>query len=178
MTHREPMRTDVADLEDLFQRHGTGLAGAARGVLGSASEVAEVLQEAFLKALRRWRAGPLIEDPVAWLFVIVLNAARDHRRTHDRRHRNLPHQEVDVVTLPSRQAEPVDQAQRRERLGQARAAIHRLGEAEREVFLLRVSGGCTFAVIAATLGIPVATAKSRMRAALRVLQRQLVENES
>ena len=43
----------------------------------------------------------------------------------------------------------------------------------KEVFLLRVSGELTFEAIAEALGIPVGTAKTRMRTALRRLRSHL-----
>lgn len=173
MQKPSPSIATIGELEQVFLEHARGLSGAVRGVLGSRGDVSEVLQDAFLKALRGWRAGAVIHDPVAWVFVITLHAARDHRRGQRRREANLPRKEVDVVHVVSKAADPRALAQRSEALDAARAAIHTLKEKEREVFLLRVSGGCTFAVIAETLGIPVATAKSRMRAALAELQRKL-----
>ena len=61
----------------------------------------------------------------------------------------------------------------REALGAAREAILRLEEDVKQVFLLRVSGELSFEAIAEALGIPVGTAKTRMRTALRRLQKHL-----
>ncbi len=55
----------------------------------------------------------------------------------------------------------------------ARAAIVALDERGKEVFQLRVSGECSFEGVAEALGIPVGTAKTRMREALRKLRRSL-----
>jgi RNA polymerase sigma-70 factor (ECF subfamily) len=69
--------------------------------------------------------------------------------------------------------EPRAQLERREALTAARSAIHALSEPEKEVFLLRTSGGLTFEAAAEALGIPVGTAKTRMRAALGRLRAAL-----
>ncbi len=71
-------------LADLFREHGDGLAGAVRGVLGHA-DTQEILQEAFLKALAALQGGFAPRHPVAWIFVITMNLARDQRRKEQRR---------------------------------------------------------------------------------------------
>ena len=64
----------------------------------------------------------------------------------------------------------------REAIDAARDAIHLLGEKEREVFLMRVSGGLTFDSIADALGIPSGTAKTRMRRAILFLRERLADH--
>ena len=54
-----------------------------------------------------------------------------------------------------------------------RAAVAGLSDPEQQVFLLRVSGELPFEAIAATLAIPVGTAKTRMRSALQKLRQSL-----
>ena len=44
-------------LAELFQAHRQGLAGAVRSVLGPTVDVAEVLQDAFLKCWQGWQRG-------------------------------------------------------------------------------------------------------------------------
>jgi len=61
----EPMTAQDPPLAELFQAHRQGLAGAVRGVLGRDAEVAEVLQDAFLKCWHGLQRGDLPRDPVA-----------------------------------------------------------------------------------------------------------------
>jgi len=169
------------DLEVLYLEHADGLSGAIRGILGREGDVQDVLQQAFLKAWRAWQQGTRAEDPVAWLFVVAMNTARDHLRTRRRRPATVPLEEVTLTEQAPMQRDgtaapavgPERRMEHQEWLEAAKAAIHHLRDPEKEVFLLRVSGGCTFPVIAHNLGIPEGTAKTRMRTALGVLRRRL-----
>lgn len=168
MAHHPPI-----DLALVFREHARGLAGAVRGVLGPGADVSEVLQDAFLKAWRSLDRARPPSDPVAWVFVLTLNLARDagRRRRLRATHRELD--EVDDVRLQSPRSEPLPHLAARETLAAARAAIHALPEAERAVFLLRSSAELPFGAVARELGIPVGTAKTRMRSALRELRERL-----
>jgi len=135
--------------------------------------VQEVLQEAFLRAWRAVAEGASPRDPAAWVFVLTLNLARDLRRDEMRRGKGTKLDEVDGMKLIAREPEPHMQLEGRETLGAARAAILKLEEDVKEVFLLRVSGELSFEAIAEALGIPVGTAKTRMRTALRRLRQHL-----
>ena len=161
------------DLEALFEAHRTGLAGAVRGVLGPRADVEEVLQDAFLAALRAERAGTRTTSPVGWIFVLTMNQARSLRRTVRRRGVPLELDEVDEVNLTSKSARPEAVVAGREAQDAAQAAIHALPRRQKEVFLLRVSGGLAFHEVAAALEIPVGTAKTRMRLALAELRQSL-----
>ncbi|MBM4063360.1 MAG: sigma-70 family RNA polymerase sigma factor, partial [Planctomycetes bacterium] len=142
------------------------------GVLGPSADVNELLQDAFLKCWRHWQQGTRPNDPVAWIFVVVWNTAVDARR---RRQRRPVHESLDeesnvaprVLSSPSRALE------QREDLLRAQAAVAELGEAEQQVFLMRVGGESTFEAIAAALAIPIGTAKTRMRSALQKLRQAL-----
>jgi RNA polymerase sigma-70 factor (ECF subfamily) len=161
------------ELAELFRIHRDGLAGAVRAVLGAPDDGAEVLQDAFLNALRALRRGHRPDDSVAWVFVITINAAKDRRRRIRRRLPVHGLEEVSDMELTAKDRPPGASAEVSEALGAARAAIARLDEPEKEVFLLRVSGGMTFEAAAAALRIPIGTAKTRMRAALARLRRDL-----
>lgn len=161
------------ELARLFREHGEGLAGAVRGVLGAQADVQEILQEAFLKTHRACGNGTTPANPVAWIFVVTLNLSKDLRRKQTRRGSSLPLEETDQMNRMATGAAPSARLENEEAVEAARAAIARLRDAEKEVFLLRVSAGLTFEAIAAALGIPVGTAKTRMRTALDRLRARL-----
>ncbi|MBK8979036.1 MAG: sigma-70 family RNA polymerase sigma factor [Planctomycetes bacterium] len=167
--------TDTA-LAELFQAHRQGLAGAVRGIAGAALDPAELLQEAFLRALAAVRRGAVPDDPVAWAFVLTMNVARDARRRLARQRRVASLDEVADMEDDQGVQNPARQLARDEAVAAARAAIERLGDGEKDVFLMRVSGELTFEAAARELGIPVGTAKTRMRAALARLRRALAEH--
>lgn len=163
----------ISDLETIFRTHADGLAGAVRGVLGPRADAAEVLQEAFLKAWKSWDHKEPPRDPVAWVFVLTLNLARDHRRKALRRGPHLELEEVDDAEMFSTDR-PEAMLARGETLAAARAAILALPEEQKEVFLMRTSGELSFSAVAHALGIPIGTAKSRMRSALASLRGRLM----
>ena len=158
------------DLARLFHDHRGGLAGAVRGVLGGGAEVTEllpeILQDAFLRVWRAKERGTLPADPVGYVFVTTLNLARDHRRRRATSADTKSLEEVPEMELTTHDVAPHERLEREEQVTAARAAIARLKDAEKDVFFLRVSGGLTFDGVAEALGIPVGTAKTRMRAAL------------
>lgn len=160
-------------LAELFQVNREGLAGAVRGVLGRRADIAEVLQDAYLKALRSLKGGTSPRDPLAWVFVVTLNLSKDLRRKQVRRGGSLPLEEVSSMELSATTPAPTRGAESAEAVAAARSAIARLRDPEKEVFLMRVSGGLTFEAIGSALGIPTGTAKTRMRAALVRLRGQL-----
>lgn len=166
------MATPDPPLAELFQCHRHGLAGAVRGVLGPSADVAEVLQDAFLKCWRSWPHGAEPQDPVAWIFVVTWNVAVDARRRGQRRPAPKTLDEDTAMQL-SVDTPPAAALEQQEQLAAAQAAIARLGDDEKQVFLLKVSGGLTFEAVAAALAIPVGTAKTRMRAALQKLRARL-----
>jgi len=159
-------------LDDLFQAHRRGLAGAVRSVLGGSAEVTELLQDAFLKCWRHWQNGERPRDPVAWIFVVVWNVAVDARRARQRRpnHASL---DEDPTLTPTIHPSPARALEQREQLAIAQHAIAGLSDPEQQVFLMRTSGELSFDAIAASLAIPVGTAKTRMRSALQKLRHTL-----
>jgi len=177
---RRPESPHGQHLADLFREHGDGLAGAVRGVLGTA-DVQEILQDAFLKAFRALQDGFTPRHPVAWIFVITMNLAKDQRRKAQRRNSGVGGtgrtvqtlEDVNPMELRSKEPAPSAGLERDEALAAARDAIHELKPKEREVFLLRTSAGLSFQEAAEALRIPIGTAKTRMRAALARLRQSL-----
>ena len=171
------------ELGALVRAGAHGLAGAIQGVLGGGADLQEILQEVFLKAWRALEAGKTPREPRAWLFTICLNEARDRARRAGARpdHRSLEDEPLEATqTLgatrtpdAARRQDPAAQVADRETLDAARAAIERLDDPLKDVFLLRVSGDLAFPQVAEALGIPLATAKGRMRRALTQLRTAL-----
>lgn len=159
-------------LSELFQAHRRGLAGAVRSVLGGSADVTELLQDAFLKCWRHWQNGARPDDPVAWMFVVTWNVAKDARRAELRRPRHETLEE-DSNMAPTVHPSPTRALEQREAVARAQAAVAGLRDPEQQVFLLRVAGDLSFDAIAQSLAIPVGTAKTRMRSALQKLRHEL-----
>ena len=148
------------------------LAGTAFHVLDDRQDAREAVQEGFLHCWRGRSSADGVRDLDAWIFSVVLNAAKDLRRRRTlRRTEPLPAEEAMRPT--SLETGPAALAERSEALDRVRAAIGALPETAREVFLLRENGDLTFEAIASLLRVPVGTAKTRMRAALRRIREAL-----
>lgn len=161
------------ELAALFQAHRAGLCSAARSVLGLAGDPAAAVQDAFVKSASALRRGERPTDPVAFVFVVTIHTARDQRRRDLRRPRPRALDDEDIMAMTASELPPDVVAQHGEAVAAATSAIARLDDLHKEVFLLRVSAGLTFEAAAAALGIPVGTAKTRMRAALQQLRQHL-----
>jgi RNA polymerase sigma-70 factor, ECF subfamily len=152
------------------------LTGTAYFVLGRREDARDAVQEAFVRCWRARDGARDARDLDAWIFAIVLNAAKDLRRRRLVR-AAAPLPPEDAMTATTREPDPAAALERSDSLARVRGAIHALPEPEREVFLLRQNGDLTFEAIAAAVGCPVGTAKTRMRAALRRL-REAVDGAS
>ncbi len=165
------MSADV-QLTELFETYRDRLVGTAYFVLNSHEDARDAVQEGFVKCWRRRERLDAIANLRAWIFTVVLNSAKDlRRRRRIRRTDTLPTE--DVMPAPASTTDPSTGAERREAVARVRDALHLLPETEREVFLLRQNGELPFTGVAEALGIPVGTAKTRMRTALRRLREAL-----
>lgn len=162
-----------AGLERLFATCQGELLGTLYCLLGNAEDARDALQEAFVKCWRHAAELDGVENLRAWVFRVVLNTGRDLRQSAWRRKRRaLPEEEA----MPCNSAsQPGAQIEADERIARLREALAHLRPEEQEVFLLRQNGELTYEEIAAQLGIPVGTAKTRMRCALAHLRSVLRE---
>jgi RNA polymerase sigma-70 factor, ECF subfamily len=168
--------TAADPLTGRFLELSARLTGTAYYVLGHREDAREAVQEAFVRCWRAREGTNGVADLDAWIFSVVLNAAKDLRRRRlVRAAEPLPPE--DAMRATAKEPDPSAAIERRDSLERVRGAIHTLPEPEREVFLLRQNGELTFEAIAAAVGIPVGTAKTRMRTALRRL-REAIDPEA
>ena len=161
-------------LTALFEDRSAGFERVVRSILGPGGDAAAVVQDAFVKALTAVRDGRAPDELEGWAFVLTMNLAKDHRRSERRRPRVASlHELGGEMGITTQGDRPTDRLSRDEAIAAARRAIHELGDAERDVFLLRVTGDLTFEEAARALDIPIGTAKTRMRSALQRLRGQL-----
>jgi len=140
------------------------------GLCGDWDRSADLSQQALLAA---WRKRDSFDGRAAvrtWVFAI----ARNHWLTDLRQQARRPREEAvnESIHLDSA-AGPASSASRGELAEAVARALARLPGDQREALALRDSAGLTFAEAAAVLGVPVATAKSRVRYALAKLALEL-----
>lgn len=153
------------ELERLVTCHGRELLAYARMLTRQAEDAEDALQNALLRVAGSSRLR--VENPRAYLFAAVRNASLNVMRAQKRRRRREDAVSGDGVMVFQ---EPVERSEEVEALN---TALNAIPAPQREVVMLKVWGGLTFAEIAEMLSIPRATAASRYRYALDELRKQL-----
>ena len=145
--------------------------GLALTMLGDREAAREVTQETFVRAWRHADAyDPRRGRVASWLLTIARNVALDSRRLR----RDEPLDPQEITGLPRYGGEdPADRAAAghdRERLLEALAA---LPDEQRRALVLAAFGGRTAREISDIEGIPLGTAKTRIRSAMLRLRAEL-----
>jgi RNA polymerase sigma-70 factor, ECF subfamily len=146
------------ELEGLYRSRFDVFARVATSVTGDSDRAHDAVQEAFVTAVRKRRSfrgdGPL----EAWVWRIVLNAARwDVRRSSPA---------VEYDELAGTNGHP-------ERDAELRVALARLPERQRTAVFLRYYADLDYAAISDALGISTGTVASTLNAAHTVLRTRL-----
>ncbi len=162
---REALNTLVATYESALLRH------AAR-LTGNAAAAEDVVQNAFIKLIRRWR-DPLDPSPqlAAWLYRVVHNEAVDHIRREARRHEMHASHARDCATRMAAAARPPLEPS--ERAKAAAAALARLSERERLLVTLKVYEDKSYREIAVIAGLSVGNVGYILHHAMKKLARIL-----
>ncbi len=152
------------------QRHAAAVTGVAFHIVGDRSLAEDVAQEAFLKA---WRAAATFDprrgSAVAWLLSICRNSAIDLVRVR----RAVPISDEALTSLISGQvisASPDEGLVAQADAGEVRRALGGLPEEQRRAVLLAAVGGRSAAEIGQLEGVPLGTAKTRIRKGLMRLR--------
>ena len=138
---------------------GTRLDRAARLILRDPELARDAVQEALIRA---WRDLRVLRDPErfdAWLHRLTVNVCLDIAR---HRRRRVIEVELDPIDAPI-SGDLVGAVADREIVD---AAMRRLDESSRAIVVLHYFLGMPLTDVAATLGIPLGTVKSRLHRAL------------
>lgn len=153
--------------------------GIALGIVGDARVAEDVAQSAFERAWRHARSfDPRRGSVSGWLAAIVRNLAIDTVRVR-------PPVPVDVTELvgaltaaPSSGSDPERAALDGEAAGALRAALRELPAEQARAVVLAGIGGLSASQVALSEGIPLGTAKTRIRGAMLRLRASLLEGRS
>lgn len=134
------------------------------------SELDDGLQDVFLVVHQKLAEFEHRAALRTWIYAIALRVARRHReRAAKSREREQSYPEA----LPSSQPDPEAQAQQREALARVDAALARLPEEQREVFVLAEIESLRGPEIAAACGVKLNTVYSRLRLARTTFARAI-----
>ncbi len=161
---------DDRALAAIFDQYSPLVHGVARQLVGG-DQAGDICQEVFVTIWQHpERYDPQRGSLRSLLAVMARRRCIDALRSTGRR----AAREQAVVSQPAFPAPNVEEAAvalaAAERV---RAALHTLPESQREAIELAYFNGLTFQAVAATLGIPEGTAKSRLRLGLGRLSREL-----
>jgi RNA polymerase sigma-70 factor (ECF subfamily) len=151
-----------------FQRH---VFGVALAVLGDASLAEDVAQQTFVRA---WRAAPGFDASRGavrtWLTTIAHNLAVDAVR----RRKATPLDPSDLIRLMGPGVdEPEQQSMRMESAAELRDAIKTLPAEQARAVVMAGVYGLTAQQVAEAEGVPLGTAKTRIRTAMLKLRSAL-----
>ena len=169
-------RKEPAAFEVLYDRHGGAAFSLAYRIVGDRNAAEDVAQEAFLSI---WRSNARFDQARgsvrSWVLSVVRNRAIDALRRGGAQAPKLDHD--DETVLEARPAEERTEAEalRRETSREIRGALGRLPSDQSEVIQLAYFGGFSHTEIAEMLGMPLGTAKGRMRLGLEKIRLQLAE---
>lgn len=161
---------DRTAFAELHRRYARAVFGLALRRIRDRGRAEDATQEAFAAL---WRSAakydPARGAGAPWLFVVARNAVTDVLR-------KTPEVAVDlVVEAASDEAGPDQRAEADWEAWQVHRAVEGLPETERPLVELAYWGGLSQSEIAAYLGLPLGTVKTRTRAALARLAHALEE---
>jgi len=162
-------RSDARAFESLYRLHIDKVYGLCLRMTGNVSEAEDCAQEAFIQAwnkLTKFRGDSAF---ATWLHRIAVNTVlgriRKSKREQDR-----------IQTVADTRPEPLETGDTGE-LRDLVAAVDRLPEGARHVFVLHAVYGYTHEEAAGMLGIAAGTSKAQLHRARRLLAQQLEEQE-
>ena len=167
----------TALFEVLMRRHNERLYRAARSILRDDREAENVMQQAYVNAYAHLRQFDARASFATWLTRIAVHEALAHvrRRGRSRRLDIDARDTMEAVMQTCSQADPERQAMTREIALIVEAAVDRLPDGCREVFVLRQVQGLSTAETAESLGVSEDAVKMRLSRARAMLRRDLFE---
>jgi len=177
-------RRDATALDALYLRHASLVFALCLRILRNHAEAEEVLQEVFWEL---WRSSSryAAERGSARVYLVQLARSRSLDRVRLRRRREAlladaggPSVVAAELSSEVRGGSGLSAALSSEERTQVRAALRELSEAERKAVTLSFFDGLSHAEIAARLGEPLGTVKTRIRRALLRMRSALVAPEN
>lgn len=160
--------------EAFVRQYQSRIYGLAYSYARDRDEAADLAQEIFIRLFEtRARWAPAAEF-VPWMFQVARNRAVDFLRRRRVRRPAVSAPATELADLADPGEGPETQALRRSRREELRAGLARLSNLSREVLLLRDVQGLTVQEVAATLGVPTGTVKSRASRARAELAAEMI----
>jgi RNA polymerase sigma-70 factor (ECF subfamily) len=163
-TAARPNSPSWADFRQAYLTEGPYVFRVLRRLGGPTSELEDLVHDVFTAAFRSWATLDTTRPLRPWLYGIAVRIMLDKHRKHS------THSEVSHADVPDRvdhRPDPLRIAEARQGLTAAQQIIDGLEIDRRTVFVLHDLEGLTMPEIAQQVGVPLATAYSRLRLARR-----------
>ena len=158
---------DHTAFAELHRRYARAVLGLALRRLGDRGRAEDATQEAFTSIWRSAGRYDRTRGPgAAWLYTVARNAIVDGLR-------RTPEPAAELPELPSSDPGPAERAEAAWVAWRVHRALETLAQPEREVIELAYWSGLSQSEVAAFLGLPLGTVKTRTRSALAHLADQL-----
>jgi len=162
----QSVQGDAAGFATLVERYQRVLYTVAYRMLGNPDDARDAVQASFLKAFERLATFNPEHRFFSWMYRIVMNECLNLIR--DR------HPEESLTPALAAAGGPFDTAVVHERQVQVQAALLQLSPDYRAVVVLRHFAGLSYDEMAAALGVPSKTVKSRLHSARQRLGERLL----
>jgi RNA polymerase sigma-70 factor (ECF subfamily) len=157
---------DAEAVRPLIERYRKPLAALLNRALGASPDVDDLFQETWIRVVRSAHRYDPEQRFSSWLFAIAWNLVKD------RWSRRVDVADVDLATMPAATQSAEDAAMERDRAEKLRALVARLPERLAQALLLRYFEELSEKEMAARLGIPIGTVKSRIHHGLKQLAKE------
>jgi RNA polymerase sigma-70 factor (ECF subfamily) len=159
----------------VYDEHGRGVYAAALRILANPAQAQDVSQDVFL---RLWRNPGKFDarrgDLGSYLRLIARSRALDLYRESQAAGRASDRLKVAVsVAEPRPSDRPDAEMERRGDRALVRSALRELPRAQREALVLAYWGGLTAEEVSRRVGVPLGTAKSRIRLGMAKLRAEM-----
>ena len=166
---------DKLAFRELFRAHRADVARLAHRLLGSATDLEDVVQEVFLQVHRSIGDFRGQSRFSTWLYRVTVNVVLMGRRAARSRPMFIETAESHVANRSDDRALPDEQVSRSLRIQAFRRLLDRLSEKKRTVYVLHELEGVSPTEIAQIVGAPVLTVRTRLFYARRELGLMLGE---
>jgi len=138
--------------------------------MGAAREADDIVQETFLRSVRRPPSG----SARPWLYGIALNVLRDRKRAEKR---GLESLELLAQRAPAGFGDPAHASEKRELAERAWTLIEQLPERQRAALLLRIRSHFGYGELSEALQCTEATARQHFYLGMKAVRNALLEDE-
>jgi RNA polymerase sigma-70 factor (ECF subfamily) len=169
---RRLQQGDTEAFAILVERHQKAIFNLLYRMLGDYDDAAEVSQEAFLSAYRSIKNFRGDSSFSTWLYRIAINHANTRRKSSTLSQQRAALMES-LEPVSDGGSDPAAAVERKEIRDRLQSALNGLTPEDATIILLRDLQDVPYESVAAMLGIPIGTVKSRLHRARRALKARL-----